>query len=147
MLKYLATAALTFAILIPAVAEEDALNLANAVDQEYDKVFVAHDAARLTAFFTDDATVLSPSAPAITGSKAILAHWQNVMKSNWTSHTFQVVSAHSLSDNAILATAHWSADLTDGSGKVTPFHGDTAQVLVNTSSGWKIKLVSWNVLK
>jgi hypothetical protein len=37
----------------------------------HDRVFVTHDAERLTAFYTDDATVLPPTAPFIPGYKTI----------------------------------------------------------------------------
>jgi hypothetical protein len=36
-----------------------------------DRVFVTHDAERLTAFYTADATVLPSTAPVIPGYKAI----------------------------------------------------------------------------
>jgi ketosteroid isomerase-like protein len=147
MFRYLIAIFFVFAAAMPAVAQEDPLRIVTAADGEYDKVFDAHDAVSLTALYTDDATVLSPTAKAVTGSKAILEHWQAVLKGNWTAHKFEVVSAQPLSDMTILAIAHWSVDLTDASGKVTPFHGDTAQIFVKTDHGWKIRLVSWNILK
>jgi ketosteroid isomerase-like protein len=147
MSRYLIAAALMVAIVMPTVAEEDPRSIVAAIDAEYDKVFVAHDAERLVALYSDDATVLPPTLPAATGSEAVLGFWRTSLKGNYTTHNFQIVSATFLADNTILATNHWSADLTDASGKVTPFHGDGVQILVKTNQGWKIRLASWNSLK
>ena len=147
MLKFSLVAAFAVAALGPAVAQEDPHAIVAAADAEYDRVFVTHNAERLTALYTDDATILSATAPATTGSKAILGFWRKVLKGNWTTHFFHVVSAEPLSDNTILATAHWSSDLTDASGKVTPYHGDAVQIFVKRDQGWKLRLASWNVLK
>jgi ketosteroid isomerase-like protein len=147
MLKFSLAVVLVFATLAPAMAQEDPHAIVANADAEYDRVFVTHDAEHLTTLYTDDATILPPTAPAISGSKAILGFWQTVLKGNWTTHVFQVGSAVPLSDNTILATTHWSADLADANGKVTPYRGDCVQVFAKINQGWKLRLVSWNVLK
>jgi hypothetical protein len=42
----------------------------------HDRVFVTHDAECLTAFYTDDATILPPTAPVTPGHKATSEFWQ-----------------------------------------------------------------------
>ena len=140
-------AALMFTAIKPTLAEENPRSIVTAIEANYDKVFVAHDAERLTAFYANDATLIPAASPAITGSDAILRWWQAALKNNYTAHTIEVLSADPLSENTILATSHWSADLTDSDGKVTPYHGDAAQLFVKTDQGWKLRLVTWNVLK
>lgn len=128
-------------------AEQDASRIVAAVDAEYDRVFVTRDAQQLTSFYTDDAVILSPAATAVKGSDNILTFWLLGLKRNWTAHKFEVVSATYLNENTIFATAHWSADLQDATGKETEFHGDTGQIFVRTGDNWKIKFVGWNLLQ
>jgi len=51
MPKYYVIFALMFALVMPAVAEEDPRSIVAAADLEYDRVFVTHDAERLSWTF------------------------------------------------------------------------------------------------
>jgi uncharacterized protein (TIGR02246 family) len=57
-------------------AVEDDVRTIRAMDREFMDSVAAKDAARVVAFYADDARILMPGQPAITGKSEILAFWK-----------------------------------------------------------------------
>ena len=57
-------------------AAEDAVGAIKALDREFMESVAAKDAARVAAFYTDDARILMPGQPVINGKSGILAFWK-----------------------------------------------------------------------
>lgn len=142
----IALGALLFTVGSPSMAAESAASLVTELDAQFDKVWNTLDAHKLSEQFAADAVVLPPSAPAGTGSQAVLAFFEPLFKNKWSDHKLEPVTAQQMGDSTIVAASHWSANLTDASGKTARYHGDVAQVFEKAGGKWKLKLASWNVL-
>jgi uncharacterized protein (TIGR02246 family) len=130
----------------PSMAKDDALAVVTQLDAQFDKAWNTLDAHKLAEQYTTDTIILPPTAPAGTGTKAVVAIFEPLFKNKWSDHKLEPITAHQVSDRTIVAASHWSARLTDANGQATRYHGDVAQVFEKSGNDWKIKLASWNVL-
>jgi uncharacterized protein (TIGR02246 family) len=67
----------------PAMAQDEARSLKGSIDaanQAFDAAFNRGDAAAVAAFYTPEATILPPGAPAMTGRAQIQAFWQQAVR-------------------------------------------------------------------
>jgi uncharacterized protein (TIGR02246 family) len=130
----------------PALAEESAKGLLFKLDAAYDRAWSTHDAQKVAALFTADAVVLPPGTPAGTGPKAVVAFFGPLFEGKWTDHKLDPNTASRMGDKVIVASSHWSANLTGDDGKTLAHHGDVAQVFEQVGGEWKIALASWNII-
>ncbi len=111
-----------------------------------DRSWNSHDASKVAALFTADAVVLPPGTPVGTGHKAVTAFFEPLFKGKWSDHKLDPIAANRVGDRVIVASSHWSANLTGDDGKTSPHHGDVAQVFERVGGEWKIALASWNII-
>jgi uncharacterized protein (TIGR02246 family) len=134
------------ACMSPALAEDSAKGLLSKLDAEYDRSWSTHDARKVAALFTADAVFLPPGTPAGTGPKAVSTFFEGLFKGKWSDHKLIPIAANRVGDKVIVASSHWSANLTGDDGKTSPHHGDVAQVFERVGGEWKIALASWNII-
>ena len=130
---------------VPAMAQ-DARSIVAAMYARFDEVWNTRDAQNLAALYASDGILVPPVAPAGTGPEAVVTFFKPLFANNWSGHKLEPISASQVAENTIVAASHWSANLTDASGKTTRYHGDVGQVFTKVGDQWKIKLASWNVL-
>jgi len=128
----------------PALAQ-DARDIVADMAAQYDRVWNTRNAQDVAALYTSDGIIIPPGTPAGNGHDAIVAFFQPLFANNWSGHKFEPITAMQTSDNTIVASMHWTANLTDAGGKTTRYHGDSGQFFTKVGDQWKIKLASWNV--
>ncbi len=141
----LVAVAVTLAIGFPAFAQ-DAHRIVMDVAAQYDKVWNTRNAQDVAALYTSEGIIVPPGTPAGSGHDAIVAFLQPLFVNSWSAHKLEPATATQMSDTTIVASMHWTANLTDANGKTARYHGDSGQVLTKIGDQWKIKLASRNVI-
>jgi ketosteroid isomerase-like protein len=96
--------ALTFLFVLTSCAEggpKDVTEEIRNANVEFMAAFDAHDAARLTAVYSSDATLYPPNSDAISGSENIQAYWQAGFDAGIGTGKIETDSATAYGDTAI----------------------------------------------
>jgi len=116
-------------------ADEQAIRDA---DTKWSQAAIAKDVDAVAAFYTDDAKVLPPDAPLITGHTGIRAMWADLIRNSdrisWTAVTVEVASSGDL--GYVVGT--YELDTKDAEGKPAVEIGKMVEVFRKQPDGsWK----------
>lgn len=115
---------------------------ANAIrdlDTQWSKTAKANDVDGAVSYYTDDATLMPPNAPAATGKQAIRAVWAGILiPGNAVSWQADKVEVGRSSDLAY-STGEYQATLKDAQGKPVMDRGKYVEVWKKQADGkWKV---------
>jgi len=115
---------------------------ANAIrdlDTQWSKTAAANDVEGATSYYTDDATLMPPNAPAATGKQAIRAVWAGILiPGNAVSWQADKVEVGRASDLAY-SDGEYQATMKDAQGKAVMDRGKYLEVWKKQADGkWKV---------
>jgi ketosteroid isomerase-like protein len=120
-----------------------AANLAAAkvADANWSKTAGTHDADAMVAFYTEDAVLLPPGAPAVTDKAGIRAFWKEffmfVDTISWQADRFEIAS----SGDIAWEYGHWTTTAKGPKGATVTDHGKLVEVWKKQSDGsWKCSI-------
>ncbi|HWF39701.1 MAG TPA: SgcJ/EcaC family oxidoreductase [Candidatus Acidoferrales bacterium] len=121
---------------------------ANAIrdlDTQWSKTAAASDVDGAVSYYTDDATLMPPNAPAATGKQAIRAVWAGLLiPGNMVSWQTDKVEVARSSDLAY-STGEYQATLKDAQGKEVMDRGKYVEVWKKQADGkWKVVADMYN---
>ena len=116
------------------------------LDTQWSSAAGAKDLAKTVSFYSADAIVMPPNAPAATGSEAIRKVWQDLLASsglviNWKTTKVEVAKSRDLA----CLSGTYELTMNDASGKSVNDHGKYVEVWEKQSDGkWKCGTDIWN---
>ena len=111
MKKTLIVLALTFAVVAPAFAADDAKTIAQRLDDKWIEAYSKNDAAALTALYTADAVLLPQgSAQPIIGASNIRKFMDEMIKQKLENMVLPVAQANMLDSKSLYQAGTWAAD-------------------------------------
>ncbi len=108
-------------------------------DNQWSKAASAGDLDRTVSFYADDATLLSPNAPAVTGKQAIRREWAAILKGfSGTLHWEATKVEVSRSGELGYTIGRYEGTFTSPDGKALPDRGKYLEVWKKQPKGnWK----------
>lgn len=120
---------------------EDALQALNA---SWDQAFNTQQPSVVAAHYDDEATVMPAGAAPVTGGKAILDFWRNLIGQGVVDHKIEIVEA-TVDGNLAVQRGFWSAAAVDAAGERQTFRGSLHLVFRRQIDGsWKTYTHIWN---
>lgn len=112
----------------------------------WDQAFGTGDAAKVAAFYTDDAVFLPPTHDVIEGPAGVEKFFAGLFGAGVTGHKLEVIEVMGADDaQEIVAAAKWSAQAKDASGAATTVGGIATHVFERQPDGsLKLKLHTFN---
>ncbi|MGD9509994.1 MAG: SgcJ/EcaC family oxidoreductase [Geminicoccaceae bacterium] len=111
----------------------------------WDQAFNTGDAAKVAAFYTDDAVFLPPTHDVIEGPAGVEKFFAGLFGNGVTGHKLELIEVTGADDEMVVAAAKWSASGKDASGAATTFGGVATHVFERESDGnLKLKLHTFN---
>jgi uncharacterized protein (TIGR02246 family) len=108
--------ALLAAGLVPSLATADQAEDVKAAYAAWDEAFGSGDAAKVAAFYTEDAVFLPPSHEVMAGPAGVEKFFAGLFEAGVTGHKLEVIEVMGEDDEEIVAAAaKWSAKGKDGS--------------------------------
>jgi len=104
----------------------------------WEKAYNEKNADAIAALYTDDAQLLPPGAPEVSGRDAIRAYFANDIETQWARMTVQSTASHIGGDWA-WRSGTWSAE------SVPLVAGKYLEVWRRTPDGWRMHKDIWNV--
>jgi uncharacterized protein (TIGR02246 family) len=142
MKKALSVLALTFAVVGPAFATEDAKTIAQRLDDKWIEAYYKNDAAALTALYTADAVLLPQgSAQPIIGANNIRKFMDEMIKQKLQNMVLPVAQANMLDPKSLYQAGTWTADA--GGQHVS---GTYLSVIALDGANWKYRADTWNMM-
>jgi uncharacterized protein (TIGR02246 family) len=142
MKRTLIVLALTFAVVAPAFAADDAKTIAQQLDDKWIEAYSKNDAAALTALYTVDAVLLPQgSAQPIIGASNIHKFMDEMIKQKLENMVLPVAQANMLDSKSLYQAGTWAADA--GGQHVV---GTYMSVIVLDGANWKYRADTWNMM-
>jgi uncharacterized protein (TIGR02246 family) len=142
MKKTLIVLALTFAVVAPAFAADDAKTIAQQLDDKWIEAYSKNDAAALTALYTADAVLLPQgSAQPVIGASNIRKFMDEMIKQKLENMVLPVAQANMLDSKSLYQAGTWAADA--GGQHVV---GTYMSVIVLDGANWKYRADTWNMM-
>ncbi|MGH8092980.1 MAG: YybH family protein [Chthoniobacterales bacterium] len=115
------------------------------LDPQWSAAAAARDVSKTVSYYSKDAIVLPPNAPAAKTKKAIHAQWKKDLESmvsgSWTATRAEVTKSGDMA--YVSGTYDWSAK--DAGGKTVKDHGKYLEVWEKQADGsWKCGADCWN---
>jgi uncharacterized protein (TIGR02246 family) len=111
----------------------------------WDQAFNTGDAAKVAAFYTDDAVFLPPTHDVVEGPAAVEKFFAGLFGNGVTGHKLELIEVTGADDDMVVAAAKWSASGKDATGAPTTFGGVATHVFERESDGsLKLKLHTFN---
>ena len=116
------------------------------LDTQWSSAAGAKDLAKTVSFYSADAIVMPPNAPAATSSEAIRKVWQDLLANsglviNWKTTKVEVAKSGDLA----CLSGTYELTMNDASGKPVNDHGKYVEVWEKQSDGkWKCGTDIWN---
>jgi ketosteroid isomerase-like protein len=115
------------------------------LDAQWSKTAAAHDVDGTVAYYSDDASVLAPNAPAATNKEAIRAGWAEMLvpgsEISWQANKVEVAS----SGDMAYVVGSYSVTMNDAQGKLVTDRGKLTEVWKKQADGkWKAVADIWN---
>jgi uncharacterized protein (TIGR02246 family) len=141
MKRILCVLALTFAVVVPAFAE-DAKTIAQRLDDKWLEALNKKDAAALTALYTADAVLLPQGVDQpIIGTDNIRKFMDQMVKEKLEKMVLPVAQANMIDPNSLYIAGTWSADV--GGQQIK---GTYMSVVVQDGADWKYRADTWNMM-
>ncbi|OAM52243.1 DUF4440 domain-containing protein [Methylovorus sp. MM2] len=124
--------------------QQETTKLISEINTAWDAAFNAGDAALVTSFYDDGATILPSGSPQITGKAEIQAFWQNLFSQGVNGHHIELIEVDA--DNGLaFQRGKWSAGVTDTAGVRQSFSG-SLQLVYRKQADGSLKALShiWN---
>lgn len=120
---------------------EDVLRTLNA---RWDEAFNSQQPTVVAAHYDDEATVMPAGAAPVTGGKAILEFWRNLIGQGVVDHKIEIVDAI-VDGNLAVQRGFWSAAAVNAAGERQTFKGSLQLVFRRQIDGsWKTYTHIWN---
>ena len=145
MMKRVLAVAGLLAIALPAFAADVKTEIA-AINQKWVASFNKGDAAAVTAFYTDKATVLPPGADMVSGRDAVTGLWAAVIKSGMKVTSLESVSVKSLGAG-IVEVGRAKAQIPGPDKQMMPIEGKYVVIWKRIKGTLKMDTDIWNLNK
>lgn len=120
---------------------EDLLRNLNA---RWDEAFNIQQPTLVAAYYDDEATVMPAGAAPVTGGKAILEFWRNLIGQGVVDHKIEIVEVI-VDGNLAVQRGFWSAAAVNAAGERQTFKGSLQLVFRRQIDGsWKTYTHIWN---
>ena len=111
----------------------------------WDQAFNTGDAAKVAAFYTDDAVFLPPTHDVVEGPAGVERFFAGLFGNGVTGHKLELIEVTGADAEMVVAAAKWSASGKDASGAPTTFGGVATHVFEREADGsLKLKLHTFN---
>jgi ketosteroid isomerase-like protein len=102
---------LTFAVVAPAFAADDAKTIAQRLNNDWIEAFTKNNAAGLTSLYTKDAVLAPPgSAQPIIGADNIRKFFDEMLKAKLTNIAIPITEANMLDSKSLYQVGPWTAE-------------------------------------
>ncbi len=108
-----------------------------AVDADMMAAVAAKDADKVASFYTDDAVILPPGYPPVTGAESIKKFWAGFLATPGLSLTWQLTTIK-VSESGDLAVSHGPYVSEMGDATKTTEHGKSVVTWAMTDKGWRV---------
>lgn len=115
------------------------------LDAQWSKTAAANDLEGTVSYYSDDATLLPPNAPVVTGKPAIRALWASMLvpggSISWEAKKVDVANSGELA----YLTGVYAVTAKDAQGRTLTDHGKEVEVWKKQADGnWKVAADIWN---
>lgn len=115
-----------------------------ALNARWDEAFNSQQPAVVASFYDDEATVMPGGSAPLTGGKAILEFWRNLIGQGVVDHKIDIVEAI-VDGNLAVQRGSWSAAAVNAEGQRQQFSGSLQLVFRRQIDGsWKTYTHIWN---
>ena len=133
---------LTFAVVAPAFAADDAKTIAQRLNNDWIEAFTKNNAAGLTSLYTKDAVLAPPgSAQPIIGADNIRKFFDEMLKAKLTNIAIPITEANMLDSKSLYQVGPWTAEAGN-----EHLGGTYTDVIVQDGSEWRYRVGAWNML-
>ena len=122
---------------------ENVRNLIASANQKFMDAFSRADAAGIAALYTDDAKLLPPGSPMMTGKDAIQSFWQGAMDMGIKEAKLEIVAVES-ADNLAYEVSRFALSGEQQGGESIMLTGKYVVVWKNQDGNWKLHVDIWN---
>ena len=134
--------ALTFTLVAPAFADDDAKTIAQRLNDQWVAAYNKRDADALMNCYTNDAIVLPQgSAQPIKSANNIRKFVNDMLKARLAHIALPVGEANMLDPDSLYQTGTWEADT--GTQHMTGLY---VSVVVRDGTSWKYRVDTWNMM-
>jgi len=127
-----------------AETSSDIRKVIEANNSKWNDAFNRGDARTLAALYVNDAKLLPPTNAVVSGSQAIQAFWESLIKNGFGNHAIDIVEVRAVGDVAYEA-AKWRATGPGKDGGQQSYAGNLVNVFERQRDGtWKSRLHTWN---
>ena len=115
-------------------------------DAQWSKAAAAKDVDKTVSYYADDAMVLQPNGPMVTGKDAIRKIWKDMLTApgfsgGWKATKVEVARSGELAT----VSGTWEFTMNDAKGKPSADHGKFVEVVRKQTDGaWKCVTDIWN---
>jgi ketosteroid isomerase-like protein len=122
---------------------EDVRSLIASVNRNFMGAFSRGDAGAIAALYTDDAKLLPPSFPMMTGKEAVQSFWQGAMNSGVTEAKLETLELES-QGNLASEIGRFTLTVQLQGSETTTMTGKYLVVWKNQDENWKLHVDIWN---
>jgi ketosteroid isomerase-like protein len=140
-------ALLSIAFVVTATAADTKIEQAlRDLDAQWSAVAAAKDVDKTVSFYSDDAVVMPPNAPADTTKEAIRKDWQDLLGSSGLTISWKTTKVEvAKSGDLACLSGTYEVTMNDPSGKAVNDHGKYVEVWEKQADGkWKCGTDIWN---
>jgi uncharacterized protein (TIGR02246 family) len=122
---------------------ENVRELIKSVKQNFTDAFFRADAAGIAALYTDDAKLLAPGVPMMTGKEAVQSFYQGAMEMGIKEARFDTVEVES-AGNLVCEIGKFALTVQSEGGESSIMTGKYVQVYKNQDGNLKVYIDTWN---
>jgi len=138
-------ALLSFSCLTYAEADMNNQQLAEQLNQNWDKVFNKGDITALTQLYSEQAVISPGNGQVLKGHQAVMELFQSFIDGGVHSHKIDVIEIQREGD-VLYQVSNWQASGPEQDG-VTPTFGGVVTLIskLNPAGEWKLQVHNWNM--
>ena len=122
---------------------ENVRNLIASANKKFMDAFSRADAAGIAALYTDDAKLLPPGSPMMSGKDAIQSFWQGAMDMGIKEAKLEIVAVES-AGNLAYEVSRFALSGEQQGGESIMLTGKYVVVWKNQDGNWKLHVDIWN---
>jgi len=149
MRSLIIAALLALGLATPAVAqpaiEQELRQAADMLAKGYDEAYNSKSASGMASLYAENGMLVAPGRAPVEGRQALTVYYQGRFDAGATGHATKINEVHALGSGGF-GVGQFSVAAPGPNGTTREVHGNVVHVYEHGSDGWKLRLVTANVI-